>query len=307
MQKEIQKEIVALNYILELYKINSRSKAKEYFKRGEVYCNGKKFTNFNQVFMPGDKIDIQKSIPTDENAPFQILYEDKQFILVIKPAGVVSAGEVPKGTNIFWKLVDKYFRSRFKNPCRVLLVHRLDKEVAGIMIFAKSHEMQEYLKNNWGSVSKIYYALSSKKPAQSEGILENWLEEGDEQKMMIVENPLKDEKLAVLKYKVVRSVKQNTLFEIQLETGRKHQIRLQLANIGCPIIGDRKYGSDHQPDRQIRLFAAKFAFDHPILKKRISVEVKLPNSFFQVFDENEDYKNPSNFQRKYLFDLKMMS
>lgn len=198
---------------------------------------------------------------------------------------------------------------------KVFVVHRLDREVSGLLLFAKSESVKKILIENWSENEKLYWALVEGKPKHANDSIKSYVMEGPKQKMMVVDNvvanksvgaglapafkkgrpqgsPLQDAKipqLATLKYKTLSHHGDYTLLEIHLETGRKNQIRVQLASIGCPIVGDRKYGADETFVRQVRLFAFSLSFIHPITKKRVKLSLPMPKTFLKVGQENEKY------------------
>jgi 23S rRNA pseudouridine1911/1915/1917 synthase len=169
------------------------------------------------------------------------------------------------------------------------VVHRLDKEVSGIVLFAKSEEIQQKIKEKWKETEKDYYALVEGKPKENEGKISNWLMETSTQKMYITQQS-GDAKLAITDYKTLKKFPAHTLLEIRIETGRKNQIRVQLAGIGCPVAGDRKYGSQDPFKRQIRLHAFHFAFHHPVSGEYLKIESPLPKGFLKLMEKDEKYK-----------------
>jgi len=285
------REIFLMDLLFQEFKGASRTSVKKIIGHGNITVNGKRITNPAFLLKPADCIEYQKYRMTanTQGAPFPILYEDEQLIFIEKPAGLLTYGERGTvGTSSYKMLLD-YLRERSKGKERVWVVHRLDKEVSGIVLFAKNEEVQQKIKENWRETEKVYYALVEGKPAESEGTISNWLKETSTQKMYITQQS-EDAKLAITRYKVLKEFPSHTLLEIRIETGRKNQIRVQLEGIGCPIAGDHKYGSKDPFKRQIRLHAYRFTFHHPVTGELLTIESPLPKGFLKLNQKDEKYK-----------------
>jgi 23S rRNA pseudouridine1911/1915/1917 synthase len=285
------REIFLIDLLLQEFKGASRTSIKKIIGHGNISVNGKKITNPVFLLKPADCIEYQKYRMTanTQGAPFPILYEDDQLLFIEKPAGILTYGERGTvGTSLYKMLLD-YLRERSKGRERIYVVHRLDKEVSGIVLFAKSEEVQQKIKEKWKETEKVYYALVEGKPKETEGTISNWLKETSTQKMYITQDP-EGAKLAITHYKVLKDFPAHTLLEIKIETGRKNQIRVQLAGIGCPVAGDHKYGSKDPFKRQVRLHAYHFTFHHPVTGEPLIIESPLPKGFLKLHEKNEKYK-----------------
>jgi len=285
------KEISLIDLLLQEFKGASKTSVKRIIGHGNITVNGQTIRNPTFLLHPDDHVEYQKYRMTanTQGAPFPILYEDEQLIFIEKPAGLLTYGERGTvGTSSYKMLLD-YLRERSKGKERVWVVHRLDKEVSGIVLFAKNEEVQQKIKENWRETEKVYYALVEGKPAESEGTISNWLKETSTQKMYITQQS-EDAKLAITRYKVLKEFPSHTLLEIRIETGRKNQIRVQLEGIGCPIAGDHKYGSKDPFKRQIRLHAYRFTFHHPVTGELLTIESPLPKGFLKLNQKDEKYK-----------------
>jgi 23S rRNA pseudouridine1911/1915/1917 synthase len=279
-----------IGLLVEEFKGSSRSSVKKIIQHGAITMDGKVISNPSLILNPGDAVDYTKFNPGRIRAtpPFKVLYEDEHLLFVEKPAGILTYGEKgTEGTSVYRKLLE-YFQEISNGHDRVYVVHRIDREVSGILLFARSVEVQEKIKEQWKDNEKKYYALVEGKPAEKEGVIRSWLKENSALKMYTTFES-GDAKLAITRYKVVKELSGHTLLEVSLETGRKNQIRVQLAEIGCPITGDRKYGSSDPFKRQIRLHAYYFAFKHPVTGQTITVESKLPAGFFILKEKDERY------------------
>ena len=213
----------------------------------------------------------------------EIVYEDNHLIIVNKSAGELSQSDYTKDLSLVDK-VKNYIKTKYKKPGNVYLglVNRLDRPTSGLVIFSKTSKslarMNKLLKER--KIKKIYHAVTEKSPDPKKGTLINFLKKNQiKNKSFIVnENELKSKK-AILHYKLIKKLKKFFLIEIMLETGRHHQIRSQLANIGCVIKGDIKYGAKRaNKDKSICLHAKNIEFIHPITKAKISLDANPPKS-----------------------------
>ncbi|MCD8296409.1 MAG: RluA family pseudouridine synthase [Prevotella sp.] len=211
-----------------------------------------------------------------------VLYEDNHIIIVNKASGEIVQGD-KTGDRTLADDVKAYIKEKYAKPGSVFLgvTHRLDRPVSGAVIFARTSKalsrINDMLRN--GEIHKTYWAISKNRPAEEEATLTHWLVRNEKQnKSYAYDSELPGAKKAVLHYKVIGCTDNYTLLEINLLTGRHHQIRCQLAKIGCPIKGDLKYGAKRSnPDGSITLLARKIEFVHPVSKERICVTAPVPD------------------------------
>ena len=219
----------------------------------------------------------------------EVVYEDNHIIIVYKESGEIVQGD-KTGDEPLSERVKAYIKEKYAKPGEVFLgvVHRLDRPVSGLVVFARTSKALSRLNDMFrnGEVRKTYWALTQNVPPQSEGTLEHWLVRNEKQnKSYAYDREKPHSKRAVLNFRHIGSTDNYQLLEVQLLTGRHHQIRCQLAAIGCPIKGDLKYGARRSnPDGSISLLARKVAFTHPVSKKAICVVAPLPNdNLWQAF------------------------
>ena len=211
----------------------------------------------------------------------QVIYEDNHIIVVAKHSGEIVQGD-KSGDRPLTEDVKAYLKEKYAKPGLVFLglVHRLDRPVSGLVVFARTSKalsrLNEMFRN--GSIHKTYWALVQTPPPAEEGELIHWLTRNERQnKSYAYRNEVPGSKKAVLRYRVIGQTDRYTLLEIQLLTGRHHQIRCQLAAMGCPIRGDLKYGAPRSnPDGSISLLARSIEFVHPVSKEIICLEAPLP-------------------------------
>ena len=211
----------------------------------------------------------------------QVIYEDNHIIVVAKRSGEIVQGD-KSGDRPLTEDVKAYLKEKYAKPGLVFLgvVHRLDRPVSGLVVFARTSKalsrLNEMFRN--GSIHKTYWALVQTPPPAEEGELIHWLTRNERQnKSYAYRNEVPGSKKAVLRYRVIGQTDRYTLLEIQLLTGRHHQIRCQLAAMGCPIRGDLKYGAPRSnSDGSISLLARSIEFVHPVSKEIIRLEAPLP-------------------------------
>lgn len=211
----------------------------------------------------------------------QVLYEDNHIIIVYKQSGEIVQGD-KTGDKPLSETIKEWIKQKYAKPGNVFLgvVHRLDRPVSGIVVFAKTSKALSRLNNMFrnGEVRKTYWAMVQTAPNMPEATLTNWLMRNEKQnKSYVYNNEMPNAKQAILKYKTIGQTEHYTLLEVNLLTGRHHQIRCQLAAMGCPIKGDLKYGARRSnPDGSISLLSHKVEFIHPVSKQKIVVVSPLP-------------------------------
>ncbi len=212
----------------------------------------------------------------------QVVYEDNHIIIVSKSSGEIVQGD-KTGDEPLSETVKKYIKEKYQKPGNVFLgvVHRLDRPVSGLVVFAKTSKALSRLNNMFrdGEVHKTYWAIVRNTPREEEATLTHWLVRNEKQnKSYAYDHEVKNSKKAVLKYRVIGHTDHYSLLEVNLMTGRHHQIRCQLSKMGCPIKGDLKYGAPRSnADGSISLLSRRVEFVHPVSKETIAVEAPLPD------------------------------
>ena len=212
----------------------------------------------------------------------RVVYEDNHVIIVHKESGEIVQGD-KTGDKPLSETVKDYIRDKYHKPGNVFLgvVHRLDRPVAGLVVFARTSKALSRLNDMFrnGEVHKTYWTITKNKPAEDEGTLVNWIVRNEKQnKSYVYDKEVPGAKRAELKYRVIAHTEKYHLLEVHLLTGRHHQIRCQLAHMGCAIKGDLKYGAPRSnPDGSISLLSREVAFIHPVSKKEIKAESLIPD------------------------------
>lgn len=289
MKTTINKTQTLLEFLIEQHPDSPRTRIKKLLQSGTVRVNNKPSTLHSYPLKPGDTVEFsgKVGIATKASLPFPVLYEDQHVIVIDKPAGI-NTSSVDGSSSIQW-IISDYLKSVSKGIIRTYVVHRLDKEVSGVLLLAKSEKAMDVLKENWEETEKHYYALVEGIPENPEGTIKSWLKEDNAMKMHSVDES-RDAKLAITHFKTIKKINNYSLLDIRTETGRKNQIRVHLSDMGCPIVGDRKYGASTDFIRRVRLHACSISFPHPVTGEMISVESQMPDGFLSLKAKDEKYK-----------------
>lgn len=208
-----------------------------------------------------------------------ILYEDDHLLVVDKASGLLTMSNAKERDRTAYFALNNYVRKgNAKSRKRIFIVHRLDRDTSGVLVFAKSEIDKRFLQDKWPGFTKKYYAVIRGILTEKEGILSSYLAENVVHKMYAVDDPKKG-KLAKTGYKVIRESKRYSLVEIDLLTGRKNQIRVHFADQGCPVAGDKVYGEPAKGIKRLTLHAGTMTILHPKTKTKMTFEAKLPAYF----------------------------
>ncbi len=286
-----KRDISLADLLFEEFKTASKTTVKSRIVHGNVRVNGKMITNPSVLLKEGDVVEYVRQAPAVAKIkpPFPVLYEDEAILVAEKPAGLLTIGDRGLGGTSFYQQMSAWIREKSEGKERLFVVHRLDREVSGLLIFAKSEEIQEHIKNNWAETKKFYYALVEGTPKEDNGTIRSWLAEGHDQKVYSTREH-EGAKLAITHYRIMDQTPGYALLEIELETGRKNQIRVHLSEMGCPVVGDRRYGADTKYERRIRLHAFYLALNHPVTEVPQEFKSRMPKGFLLLKEENEKYK-----------------
>jgi len=278
-----------MEFLTEEYPDSPRTRIKKLLKEGTIRVNNKPVTLYSYPLKPGDIVEVNRQAGNAARAglPFPVLYEDQFVIVIDKPPGKPTSST--DGSLSIQEIISEFLKKQSKGKFRAHVVHRLDKEVSGVLLFAKTSETMETIKENWQATEKHYYALVEGIPEKEENTIRSWLIEDGSQKVHSTKNTA-NAKFSVTNYKVIKSIKDHALLDVKTDTGRKNQIRVHLSDIGCPIIGDRKYGASVEFRRRVRLHAYSLAFPHPADGRIITVKSPMPEGFLSLKMKDEHYK-----------------
>ncbi|MCR8632549.1 RluA family pseudouridine synthase [Paenibacillus radicis (ex Xue et al. 2023)] len=272
-----------LSFLITTLSNQGRNSIKSILSRGQVSVNNQVVTVYNYPLQPGQTVSIRKDRASE--APpmvgLKILHEDEDIIVVQKDAGLLSVASDQAHENELTAYKQLTAHVRIGNPKnRIFIVHRLDRDTSGVMLFAKSERVQQTLQNAWQDTVKerTYVALVEGMVKKQEGTISSWLKESATLKMYSSSYP-NDGQHAVTHYKVIQSNRNFSLLEVHLETGRKNQIRVHMQDMGHPIAGDKKYGSTTKPINRLGLHARVLSFIHPRSGELLRFETEIPKSF----------------------------
>jgi len=289
VKTQVEKAGTLMGLLIEKYPDSPRTRIKKLLRSGAVRVNDLQVTLHSYRLKPGDIVDINTHSVRDTAAylPFPVLYEDHHVIVVDKPAGYPTSST--DGSKSIQMMVSEALKERSKGKVRAFVVHRLDKEVSGVLLFAKTESAMEIIKEGWKETEKHYFALVEGSPEKDEGTVESWLTEDSSQKVHSTRKSAKA-KFSVTHYRKIKTAGSNTLLDVRTETGRKNQIRVHMSDLGCPIVGDRKYGASDEFKRRVRLHACSLSFPHPLTGQILTVKSGLPKGFLTLKPGNERYK-----------------
>jgi tRNA pseudouridine32 synthase/23S rRNA pseudouridine746 synthase/23S rRNA pseudouridine1911/1915/1917 synthase len=212
----------------------------------------------------------------------KILHEDNDILVVDKPSGLLTMGTCRDRSRTAYSILTDYVRKGYtKSPKRIFIVHRLDRETSGILIFAKNIKAKLHLQEQWDETKKKYLAVVHGRLKNKKGIISTYLAENKAHVVYATSDSAKG-KLSHTAYKTLRETKAFSLLEIDLLTGRKHQIRVHCAEIGHPVVGDRKYGKGNESKIRLALHAKSLSFRHPVTHKRLAFETGFPEYFCKL-------------------------
>lgn len=281
---KVDKQGQLLDFLIENQVRKSRNAVKSLLAHKQIKVNGKLVTQFDFELNKKDKVEIMKfdqSRKEKRLKGLKIVFEDDELIIVDKDAGFLSVSTDKEKMLTVYSILNEYVKKQKKNS-RVFVLHRLDREVSGLLIFARNAELQEMFQKNWDALVKkySYLAVVEGAPEKKEDTLVSWLTENKNYVMM--SSPKDNGGLkAVSHYKVLKSGRYS-LLEINLETRRKNQIRVQMQQTGHPIVGDKKYGAPNNPIKRIALHASELLLKHPKTGELLEFKSSIPKAMQQL-------------------------
>ena len=282
-QYRVEQEMPSLEFLFTAVK-ESKNKIKLTLKGRGVKVNGKVVTQFDYPLVPGMRVAVSRSKRNDtfKSRYVKIVYEDRWLVVVEKNIGILSMAAGHSSLNVKSVLDDYFAKSRQK--CRAHVVHRLDRDTSGLMIYAKDIDTEQILEHNWHDIvyDRRYVAVVSGEMEESEGTIANWLK--DNKAYVTYSSPVDNGgKYAVTHFYVLDRTTEHSLVEYKLETGRKNQIRVHSADMGHPVCGDVKYGNGDDPLHRLCLHAYVLCFTHPITGERMEFDTPVPAQFRHLF------------------------
>ena len=259
----------------------SRSKVKTMLTNRVILVDNIITTQYNFELKPGMKVQVSKTKNNREfkNPMLKLVYEDAYIIVVEKKEGLLSVSTEHQKERTAQHILNEYVKRSHRNN-RIFVVHRLDRETSGLMMYAKDEKTQNTLRDNWQDIvtDRRYVAIVSGEMEKDGGTVESWL---TDHKLYVSSSPYDDGegKYAVTHYRTIKRANGYSLVELDLETGRKNQIRVHMSELGHPVIGDERYGSGCNPLGRLALHAFKLCFYHPITGELMQFETPYPANF----------------------------
>jgi 23S rRNA pseudouridine1911/1915/1917 synthase len=276
----VKEEGLLLPFLFQLLNGQSKSSVKAMLAHGQISVNGKLTTQFNDPLHVGDEVSINYGRGVEEfnNPLLTIVWEDDYLIVINKKEGLLSVSNSRVQERTAFHILSDYVKK--KDPRnKIFILHRLDRDTSGIMMFAKDVDVQHRLRSTWNDsiTQRTYVAVVEGKPEKETDLLVSNLMENKQMQVYVTSNG--DGKEAITRYHVINSNGRYSLLELDLETGRKNQIRVQMQSIGHPIAGDYKYGAETNPTGRLMLHARRLFFIHPITGEEMRFETRIPDMF----------------------------
>lgn len=281
---DVEAENTLMTFLIESMPERKRTNIKELLRYNQVAVNGKPETQFNYALHPGDeiKINFTRAWQVFYNRRLQIVYEDDDIIVANKGYGLLSIGTDKIKDGTAYSILREYVK--WSNPRnKIFIVHRLDRDTSGLMMFAKNEQVKDALQHNWNNMvlNRKYLAVVEGRMEPAQGVIKSYLAETSEH-MVYSTDDEQQGKLAVTRYTTIASKNGFSLLEVELDTGRKNQIRVHMKESGHPISGDRRYGAGPSPIHRMALHASTLRFVHPVTRKEMSFSTPVPAGFAKM-------------------------
>jgi 23S rRNA pseudouridine1911/1915/1917 synthase len=262
----------------------SRNKVKSLLTNRVVLVDNVITTQYNFELKPGMKVQISKAKNNHEfkHNMLKIVYEDAYIIVVEKKEGLLSVATDHVKERTAQHILSEYVKRSHRNN-RIFVVHRLDRETSGLMMYAKAEKTMNTLRDNWHDIVKDrrYVTVVTGDMERDAGSIESWL---TDRKLYVASSPVDDGtgKYALTHYKTIKRANGYSLVELKLETGRKNQIRVHMSDLGHPVLGDARYGCETDPLGRMALHAFKLCFYHPVTRELMEFETPYPSAFKSI-------------------------
>lgn len=277
-----------LPFLLEHVTGKSRNTVKNLLTRRQVLVEGRVATRHDVPLTRGSRVTV---LPQGQEAPpalpFPIVYEDEYLLAIEKPAGLLTVASDRERTRTAYRLLAGHVKVAHPEA-RIYVVHRLDRDTSGLLLFAKSQEVKDRLQNDWEDLVKVrgYVAVVEGTVKPPEGVVRSWLRETESHLVYSTDSPDSGGKEAITEYRTMKANGHYALLEVFLQTGRKNQIRVHMGALGHPVVGDRKYGGQKSPVGRLCLHAHRLSFLHPATGELVELKSRKPRDFNRLFRED---------------------
>jgi 23S rRNA pseudouridine1911/1915/1917 synthase len=280
----VQEPIELMKFLIASLPGKSRDNIKSLLRNLQVIVDGNAISQYNHLLQPQQVVEIGLVSDQTEHSirGITIVYEDEYLIVVDKHAGVLSVAAPNRSTPTAYNMLS--FHVKQQDPAnKIFVVHRLDRETSGLLIYAKSQKIQEMMQESWTTTvfERSYLAVVEGKVEKNEDVITSYLTESKALIVYSSQNPEQGKK-AITRYKVLKSNNKFSLLKVDLETGRKNQIRVHMKDINHPVVGDKKYGSVTNPIARLGLHAWILGFKHPVTNEQMHFETQIPRKFTRL-------------------------
>ena len=277
-----------MDFLMIAYNGKSRNGIKSLLSHRQVLVDGQVVTLYNHPLQVGQEVSIQTGLVAQQThyKGLKIVYEDQHLIVINKDSGLLSIASDPKSDEpTAYNILRAHVKISSPNY-KIFVIHRLDRDTSGLMMFAKSEEVKEKIQHAWLDTveERIYTVVVEGRVEQENGTITSWLKENAAFNVYSSQIP-NDGDLAITKFNVLKRSRFYTLLEASLETGRKNQIRVHMKDLGHLVIGDRKYGAKPSPIHRLGLHARVLKFNHPVTGKLLEFETSIPRKFQYLIED----------------------
>jgi 23S rRNA pseudouridine1911/1915/1917 synthase len=281
---EVKENSPLMKFLIQNLKNKSRDNIKSLLRNKHIWINNQAVSQFDHPLISGQQVLVKrKGSPGKEiERKLHIVYEDDHILVIDKSAGLLSVSTGVEGETAISILSDYVKKENPQN--KIFVVHRLDRDTSGLLLFSKSERIQSLLQNSWQTsvTERTYYAVVEGVVKKTSDTIKTYLYESKAYFMHVTDDPEKGE-LAITHYKLLKTSGEYSLLEVDLETGKKNQIRVHMQSIGHPVVGDKKYGTGASPIGRLGLHAGVLAFIHPETREPMRFVSKVPASFLRLF------------------------
>lgn len=284
-QIEVKEECELLEFLLKTFKDQSRNSVKSLLSSHRVSIDGAPITQFNFKLFPGDIVIITKEpIKKKIRKDLPIIFENDEMIVINKPSGLLSVPSDNEKGSTAYRMVTDYVQQKDKHN-RIFIVHRLDEDTSGVLMFIKNKRLCDAFQDDWNNLAKKrgYYAVVEGVLKDKQKTIKSFLVKNSQN--LMYSSPDKSGQFAVTHYKVMEENETYSLLDVNIDTGRKNQIRVHLGEMGHYVIGDDKYGKPSNPIKRLGLHAYELSIIHPITKKLLTFTAPMPKEFMSLFEK----------------------
>ena len=280
----IQAPAELLPFVTENLPEIKRTRLKQMLAHNQIAVNGTPVRQFNHPVQPGDTVSVNftREFQVFYNRRLKIVYEDDDLLVVNKGYGLLSMGNDKVKDGTAYSILKDYLKR--KDPRnKIFIIHRLDRDTSGLMMFNKNEKAKEAMQHNWNNMvlNRKYVTVVEGHVEEPQGVVRSYLGETSQFEVFSTDDPSQG-KLAVTRWTRLKEGSEYSLLEVELDTGRKNQIRVHMKDIGHPISGDRKYGAEASPIHRLALHARTLRFIHPVTRREMLFETPVPSSFIRL-------------------------